>query len=330
MGNQAIATLQGDFIKDAVKDRALGALTDVAQSALSNYADGKGFGDVYNTAADVLEDGEVNSSDLRNAARRAVDNSATGGALAGASELASGVLANAEGLADTLLASAAVTDAVDHITAGLRDQATALGDDLKDSISATFATETGISEQLTGLQNVFDSANNSVSAEADNFANMLRERATATLNTELDQLEQDLKDSLDGVSLDRDAIIDSFTAELDEVAYDLVGQSTAELSTRLDDLQSLITDKFGALEINPDTIAENVLDGAKTFIGEQAETLQTDINLALGQLAERGESLLSGQLQTTLAQARQHAQEQVQDAIAQQGSERRAGLPDYE
>ncbi len=329
LGRAAISTLQGDFIEDAIKDAAVAALKEAATSAASSYAESSGYGTAFNTASDVLEDGDINSDDLRNAAGRAVENSAVDGALANATDLADGLLENAEGLADSLIATAGVTDAVDHITSGLEGQAAALGDQLQESMADTFATELNLTEQLTGLQNSVDSTLDDLGAEADSMANSLRNEATGALNTELDSLQGELQGSLGDIQLDRDSISDSFTGDIDSVASDLVNQASDGLSTNIDDLKTSITDRFGSLEITPETVANGVLESAGAFVGETADNLQSSVAQSLDQLSEQGETLLNDQVQTTVEQAREHAQEQVRSAIEQGQNELNTELPSY-
>ncbi len=329
LGQAAISTLQGDFIEDAIKDAAVGALKEAATSAASSYAESSGYGAAFNTASDVLEDGEINSDDLRNAAGRAVENTAVGGALENATDLADGLLENAEGLADSLIATAGVTDAMDQITAGLEGESAALGDQLQESMADTFETELNLTEQLIGLQNSVDTTLDDLDAEADSMANTLRDEATAALNTELDGLQGELQGSLGDIQLDRDGIINSFTGDIDNIASDLVNEASDGLNTNIDDLKTSLTDRFGALEITPETVANGALESAGAFVGETADNLQNSVAQSLGQLSDRGETLLNDQVQTTVEQARELVQEQVGSAIEQGQNGLNTELPSY-
>lgn len=302
IGDRAVSTLGSGLLENAVKDEVLGALKNIATSAVSNFAASSIGGQYGDFAVDALADGELSTDDLTNAAKDVLGDRLEGSQLGEAVALGEGIAEGAGNLPDILITQAGLADTADRLNEQLKALGSDMGDDIVASLQEQFSAEIELKEQLESLGSSLEGVGDNFEAQVSDLLNELLAGAQDSINTQLDGLEQEFRETYgEDLVLDREDILNSFTGSFDEIAEGLIGESSEVVQDTVEGVKNAITEHFANVEINPSTVTDGALTRANEFVSEQAsaaeEQLQTAFNEAGELIVEVTEEQIDGAIE---------------------------------
>ncbi|MFK7732277.1 MAG: hypothetical protein AB8B48_11730 [Pseudomonadales bacterium] len=314
LGDRAVNTLGSGILENVVKDEVLGALKNIATSALSNYASSSLGGEIGSFAADALADGELSTDDLTSAAKDVLGERLEGTQLAEAVALGEGIAADAGNLPDVLIAQAGLADTADRLNEQLKALGSDMGDDIVASLQEQFAAEIELKEQLETLGSSLEGVGENFESQVNDISNELFAGAQDSINAQLDGLEQEFRDTYgEELGLDREDILESFTGSFDEIAEGLIGESSDVVQATVDGVQDAISDHFANLEINPDSVTDGLYERAHDFVSEQAAAAEEQIETALNEAGELIIEVTDEQIEGAIDQVNETVNEVIED-----------------
>jgi len=319
MGQRAVTTLGSGMLEDVVKDEVLGALKNIASSALSNSSGGS-FDGLGEFAAEVFgEDdgegnGETSSEGLADAAKEALADRLEGTQLGEAVALGEGIASDAGNLGDVLITQAGLADAADRLNEQLRELGSDVGDDIVASLQDQFSAEIELKDQLESLGSSLEGVGENFEAQVGEISDDLFAGAQDSINTQLDGLEQEFRDTYgEELALDREEILESFSGSFDEIAEGLVGESSEVVQATVDGVKDAISEHFSGLDINPDTVEGGLYERANEFVGEQTAAAEEQIQTALNEAGDSIVEVTDEQIEGAIEEVNETINEKIED-----------------
>lgn len=314
IGDRAVNTLGSGLLENAVRGEVLGALKNIASSAVSNYAASSIGGQYGDFAADALADGELSTDDLTNAAKDVLGDRFEGTQLGEAVALGEGIAEGAGNLPDILITQAGLADAADRLNEQLKALGSDMGDEIVASLEEQFSAEIELKEQLESLGSSLEGVGENFEAQVSDLSNQLLAGAQDSINTQLDGLEQEFRDTYgEDLALDRDDILNSFTGSFDEIAEGLIGESAEVVQDTVDGVKDAITEHFANVEINPDSVADGALTRANEFVSEQASAAEEQLQTAFNQAGELIAEVTEEQIDDAIEEANEAVESIIED-----------------
>lgn len=314
IGQRAVNTLGSGMLEEVVKDEVLGALKNIATSALSNYASSSLGGDLGAFASDALADGEVSTGDLTEAAKDVLGERLEGTQLGDAVALGEGIASDSGNLSDVLITQAGLADAADRLNEQLKELGIDMGEDIVASLQDQFSAEIELKGQLESLGSTLEGVGENFETQVGEISGDLFAGAQDSINTQLDGLEQQFRDTYgEELSLDREEILESFSGSFDDIAEGLVGESLEVVQATIDGVKDAISEHFSGLEINPDTVADGLYTRANEFVGEQSAAAEEQIQTALNDAGELIVEVTDEQIEGAIEEVNETIDERIED-----------------